>query len=46
MSKKEESKKNKSEKKVYIKPVIMPMEDVFTQIVPLSKSYCYTSSGR
>ncbi len=38
---------NKQEKKaVYVKPVVLSMEDVFTQVVPFSDSYCYTSSGR
>ncbi len=34
------------QKAVYVKPVVLPMEDVFTQVIPFSDSYCYTSSGR
>ena len=33
-------------KSVYVKPIVLPMEDVFTQIIPFSRSFCYTSSGR
>jgi hypothetical protein len=38
--------KKVEKKAVYVKPVVLAMEDVFTQVVPFADSYCYTSSGR